>query len=201
MEKKLENSNVRVILNTTITKKSELDEYDVIINTTYNNLNQIHSFYNIDLIKLKIQDVIIPIFEWDINKIGITIMDGKYCSILPKGFDDKKYLLYSVEHSVINQVEDYFTPKNWGIYDETKIDNYIDKIYDESSKYFTFLNECKRLGYWRTYRALPINDDDERLSTLFFNEINGKKIISVLSGKITTCIYTANKINDILNED
>lgn len=201
LHKQLEKSNVKILLNTTIFKKSQIDDYDIIINTTYGNLNNIHSFYGIDLIKLKLQDVIIPIFKWDVDKIGITIMDGQYCSILPKGFDEGKYLLYNVKHSVIKQTEDYFIPIDWGNETDNEINSHIDKIYDESSKYFNFLNNSNRLGYWRTYRALPINDDDERLSTLFINDINGKKIISVLSGKITTCISTANKINDILSEN
>ena len=197
---RLTNSNVKTILNHTIVNKDELNDYDVIINTTYKNINKINSLFEITPIKLKLQDVIVPIFKCNMERVGLTIMDGEFCSILPKGFDINTFLLYSVKHSVIRQYEGYEVPSEWET-DEVDVTESIDKIYSESTKYFYFLKDSERINYWRTIRALPINEDDERLSSLTLNEVGDKKIISLLSGKITTCWLMADKIYKLLDED
>jgi len=200
LTEKLNKSNINVIFNKTIKTKDDLDGYDIIINMTYSNINVINSIFGISPFKLKLQDVIIPIFKCDINKIGLTIMDGPFCSILPKGFDEKTFLLYNVKHSVIKEIEDFYIPDEWLDDDNIDIDSLIDNIYEQSSKYFHFLKNSDRIGYYRTFRAIPINDDDERLSSLTINKVGNVEILSLLSGKVTTCCLMANKIFDIINE-
>jgi hypothetical protein len=196
---RVDESSVRLCLNKTITDASELEGYDVIINTTYHNINKIKSLFNLPIDKLNIQDVVIPIFKYNSPKIGITIMDGKFFSILPKGLDENVFLLYSVEHSVINSVNDFTVPETW--VDRIDIPDKVDFIYNKSENYFPFLKDVERIGYYRTVRALPFNDDDERLSYLDVTEHKSKLIISVLSGKITTCWLIADDIVKIIDEN
>jgi hypothetical protein len=198
LSNRLKNSNVKLILNKEITNISELEEFDIIINTTYSNINKINRLFDIKPINLKLQDVIVPIFKMNSDKIGLTIMDGEYCSIMPKGFEENTFLLYHVKHSVIRQVVDYSTPDNWINNDDEYINDKLNKIYESSSYYYPFLKECERTSYWRTTRALPINDDDERLSTFTINQVGDKTVISLLSGKITTCWLMSEKILKIL---
>jgi len=198
---RLSNSKINLILNKKITSKSELDSFDIIINTTYRNINQINNLYNIKPIKLKLQDVIVPIFKMNSDKIGLTIMDGEYCTIMPKGFEENTFLLYHVKHSVLKQIEGYMVPENWINTDSEYIDEKVKEIYDSSLHYYPFLDTCEKISYWRTVRALPINDDDERLSTLTVNSVGDKIIISLLSGKITTCWLMSEKILKTLNEN
>jgi hypothetical protein len=73
----------------------------------------------------------------------------------------------------------------------------IDTIYSESEKYLPFLKHVERLGYWRTERALPINDNDERLSEIFTYKEH-PKVINVLSGKVSTCHKLGQKIRRII---
>jgi hypothetical protein len=192
----LNNSKVNLILNKTINNSGDLEQYDVIINTTYSNINKIKSIFDIVPIKLNIQDVIIPIFRKKMDKIGLTIMDGDFCSVLPKGFDENTFLLYHVKYSVINKINDYYTPIGWG--NDDFIKESINKIYKESSKYFSFLDDYEHIDYWRTIRALPINDNDSRTSDIFMDIANNKKIITLISGKITTCLDTADKIKKLI---
>jgi len=141
-------------------------------------------------------------------------MDGEFCSIMPKGNNKNNFLLYHVGKSVIYETERFNAPllfvvikfltKNRFIkkfiYD--KIINFkIKKIFSESKKYYTFLDYEKCIGYWQSVRALPINDNDSRLSLIRTDDFEDKKIISVLSGKITTCWYIADKINKSLDEN
>jgi len=195
---RLKKSNVNVIINKKINNKDQLSEYDIIINTTYSNINEINYLFDIPPLKLKLQDVLIPIFKCEMDRIGLTIMDGPYYSILPKGFEENTFLLYSVEHSVLREVDGFTVPKEWETF--VDVEHEVNKIYEKSSKYFPFLEKSERLGYWRTIRALPINDDDERLSYLNINNLTNLKVITLLSGKITTCWLMANEIFEIINE-
>ena len=107
-------------------------------------------------------------------------MDGPFCSVLPRGDIKNQFLLYSVEHSLMQ---------------DGKLD--IDTIYKESEKYLPFLSSVERLGYLRTERALPVNDNDERLSEIFTYK-DHPKIISVLSGKVSTCHKLGQEIRKMI---
>lgn len=209
---RLKKSNINLVFSKNIKNIKDIKNYDTVINTTYFNMNKINKIFNIEPIKLKFQTVIIPIFEHKSDKIGITIMDGDFCSIMPKGANDNTYLLYHVVYSVIHRFEGYVIPTIWllgkkiienkvikkFIYDKYIVKRKIDKIFNNSKKYYTFLKDIKYIEYWQTIRALPINNDDCRLSTLTINDVDNVKVISVLSGKITTCCDVANKINNLL---
>jgi len=201
LTKRLDESNVQLILNKTIESLSDLSEFDIVVNTTYSNINVINNLFNIPPLKLKLQDVIVPIFKMKSDKIGLTIMDGDYCTIMPKGFEENTFLLYHVKYSIVKKIEGYKVPKNWVNNDSNYVNKKLKKIYDSSSYYYPFLDKCEKISYWRTIRALPINNDDERLSRLSINYVNDKTIISLLSGKITTCWLMSKKILKVLNEN
>ena len=157
-----------------------IDDCDYLINTTYANVNKVNKLLGVPELKLKLQDVVIPYFKMEAKPFGITIMDGPFCSVMPKGNRPNEFLLYSVKHSLM---------KNG------KLD--IDTIYEESEKYMPFLKNVERLGYWRTERALPINDNDERLSEIFTYQ-NHPKVINVLSGKVSTCHKLGQEIKKMI---
>lgn len=157
-----------------------IDDCDYLINTTYANINKVNKLLGVPELKLKLQDVVIPYFKMNSKPFGVTIMDGPFCSVLPKGNNPNEFLLYSVEHSLI------------------KNDNLdIENIYKQSEKYLPFLKNVERLGYWRTKRALPINDNDERLSEIFTYK-NHPKVINVLSGKVSTCHKVGQEIKKMI---
>jgi hypothetical protein len=201
LNQKLLKSNVKVFFNKKIENIEDVSEYDVVINTTYYNINNIKKIFGLPPIKLKFQDVIIPYFKYNSKRFGVTVMDGEYCSVLPKGFSSNEFLLYHVKNSVINELIGYNLPKDWVNYDIDYTNEKIDDIYITSMKYYPFLKNCEKISYFRTIRTLPINNNDERLSTLEINQINDKKIITLISGKITTCWLIGEKILKILNEN
>ena len=160
-----------------------IDDCDYLINTTYASINKVNKLLGVPELKLKLQDVVIPYFRMESDPFGITIMDGPFCSVLPKGSNPNEFLLYSVEHSLIK--------------DNTMWFDHIDIIYNESKKYMPFLKNVERLGYWRTERALPINDNDERLSEIFTYKEH-PKVINVLSGKVSTCHTIGQQIKRLI---
>lgn len=205
-------SGVRVVLNKRVVREADVAEHDAIINVTYFNLNRVNRIFDIDPIPLRLQTVVIPIFRYDVPKIGVTIMDGKFCSIMPKGFNDGLFLLYHAGRSVVFEKECVEIPRLWHygkeiikndflkrrVYDRVIARRNINVIARASKEYFRFLNGCDFVGYWQTVRALPINDNDERLSVFLVNEVGDQKVVSVLSGKISTCFLMANEISGLI---
>ena len=152
---------------------------DYLINTTYAGINHINQLLGIPEMKLKLQDVVVPYFKMNSEPFGVTVMDGPFCSVLPKGKNKNEFLLYSVEHSLVKDILD------------------INNIYEQSYELFPFLKDVERLGYWRTTRALPINDNDERLSEIFTYK-DHPKVINVLSGKVSTCHKIGQQIKKMI---
>ncbi len=155
---------------------------DYLINTTYANINKVNELIGVPKIKIKLQDVVVPYFRMKHKPFGMTIMDGPFCSIMPKGSNLNEFLLYSVKHSLVYD-------------DQLNIDN----IYKQSQKYFPFLKNVERVGYWRTERALPINEDDGRVSEIFTYKEH-PKVINVLSGKVSTCHKLGQQIKKMICE-
>ena len=160
-----------------------IDDCDYLINTTYAGINKVNKMLGVPELKIKLQDVVIPYFNMDSKPFGVTIMDGPFCSVLPKGNKSNQFLLYSVEHSLVK--------------DKVMKFSHIDNIYNESQKYLPFLNDVNRMGYWRTQRALPINDNDERLSEIFTYKEH-PKVINILAGKVSTCHKVGQQIRKII---
>jgi hypothetical protein len=197
LKEMLLDSGVNVIFNNKVSDKDIYEKYDVIINTTYSRINEINNILGIPQTKLRLQKVVIPIFKMNMEKIGITIMDGEFCSILPKGFDPNTFLLYHVKYSVIKSLDSYTVPSEWKN-ENLDMEKIVSKIYKESEKYFRFLKDAEPIGYWQSIRALPINDDDSRVSNINLYELDEKKIITLISGKITTCLDIGDLIKNML---
>jgi hypothetical protein len=196
LKKVFKNSNISIKFNTEINSEKQLEKYDVIINSTYSEINHIKDIFKLKNEKLKFQDVVIPIFEFKNPRVGLTIMDGNFCSVLPQGKINNKFLLYHVKFSILEEIMDYsFTTVK---IDTEKIQKYVDNIYAQSSLYFNFLNRVKNISYYRTIRAIPVNFDDSRLSEIKVDYYGNKKVISILSGKISTCFLIADQVNQLI---
>lgn len=191
VEKELKNSTVNLKLNTSFT--NEFINFDFIINCTYSSINKINKLIGVPLLKFKLQDVIIPIFEYNHPKIGLTIMDGPFCSIMPRGNNPNQFLLYHVKYSVLKETKDLILSPLENIEYNLKM------IKEDSSNYFPFIKEVKFIDYWRTTRAIPIVDNDERLSKIITYPSN-PNFITVFSGKMSTCIKVAKQIKHGLLE-
>lgn len=185
IKKDLKHSSVKLKLNTKFTQKHL--KYDFIINCSYSGINNVNEIAGVSSLKFKLQDVIIPIFKYNYPKIGLTVMDGPFCSIMPKGNTPNHFLLYHAKYSVLKETEEAT------IEPLTDISYNLKMIKEDSSRYFPFIKDTEFIDYWRTIRVIPINSDDARLSKVITYPEN-HKFITVFSGKISTCIKIAKQI-------
>ncbi len=204
----LRQSNVKIMLNANIDlieynnkqfnltfKNSTSIASSFVINCTYSGINDVLAKTN-DKLDLKFQDVILPIFNYNAPKFGLTVMDGPFCSVLPKGNDLNSFILSNVKKSVLcTSTSNNLVSLS---YKTKKINEKISEIYASSSLFFPFLKNIEHHTYWRTTKALPINNDDARVSSIFIHS-KYPNFISILQGKISTCFEIANQVGLLIN--
>ncbi len=162
------------------------EEYDIVVNVSYNNTNVFNDQLGIKGNRLLFEEVIIPYFLFPAGKFGLTIMDGEFCSIMPKGANKNEFLLYHVRNSVL---QNHYGYDNQITYTKN-LDNPIKRIYEDSAIFYPFLKEVMPFGFWQTIRTVHENKEDARVTELFsFNELDNYYVI--LSGKIPTCMQVA----------
>ena len=186
VKSKLVKSNIKLRLNSDFTKSTE--SFDFVINCAYSNINELCRHMLVGEQSFHMQDVIIPIFKSNIDRIGLTVMDGPFCSVMPKGFEQNKFLLYHAKYSIVEESVSSELKMNADVQAHTKL------ILQDSINYFPFLKKAEIIDYWRTNRAIPITNNDQRLSEIItYNE--NANFITVFSGKVTTAVKIAKQIN------
>ncbi len=171
--------------------------YDVVINCTYSSINEINQYLGIPPKRLLYEDVFIPVFKYPAFPFGLTVMDGPFCSVMPRGMRQNEFLLYHVRESLLNTKLSVEKPQ-FPEYELSREElTKPGSIYDKSSYFMPFLKHVEPMGYNRITRSVYENDDDARLTELYTYD-NIKNYFTILSGKVTTCIQVALEIKHIL---
>lgn len=174
---------------------------DVVINATYSNINYFTSQLGYKIKQSLFEYTVVPIIEINLDRIGVTIMDGPFITLLPYG-KSKNFLLYSVEHSVIDKVISANVDHHWfypkiSPFSKINKDDYIRKIMSFSQDFVPILKEARILGFLEGPRmVMPfIDDSDARTSSVNIYE-NG--YVTVYSGKIDHSVWVAQDIAKFL---
>ena len=204
---KLKERNVKVHLNTEVTNKI-FEEFDKVVICTYANLNvlldkfpELQQEYQFELCEKPV--VKLPSsFQ---NK-SVVIMDGPFMCIDPLA-NTELHLLCNVTHEIhqtnigkfpeVN--EEYLHLLDNGIMKNPSHTNYA-KFIKSSLEFFPEIKNAQYIGSMFTVRAVPprVEDTDERPTLV--KKIN-EKIITVFSGKITTCVEAANEVKKIIQKN
>ena len=170
--------------------------FKYLINATYSGIPDFLKDIGCDPIKGKFQLCVLPIMrsKSNIKNFGVTIMDGPFCSLMPKGFSDDNFILYHVINSV-NQEHIGTSRENW-----LPIKDIVEKdIIDQCKLYYPILDDMTLVDSWIATRiVLPEQEIDDARPTLVLK--NTENIFSLFSGKITTCVDAANRILKLIDD-
>ena len=164
----------------------ELDESDIIINCTYNQLSPIE--YE------KYELYISLIYKIDIDTFAITIMDGPFFSIYPYDIENRLYTVTSVEHGVIYSGTSLIDASiSNGQLTETreKIERLLDEYIDNWRNKFIY--EGYNLS-WKTKAATTTDDRSVRIN-------RDGNVINIYGGKITGIFNAEKYIEKVLLKD
>lgn len=211
--KKLVDLNIQVISNCKIekakfkndkydlfSKSKKFSNFDALINSSYSDINRITNQLGFITSKQQYEYTIIPIIKWDINSIGITILDGDFMTLLPYG-KTNNFLLYHVKHSVFDTKIQNYLPSDWQtdkskLIKEIEINNIFNKIIDECSLFLPEIKSSSYLGSLQGSRMVLKNQefDDKRPSSL---KNYGNNYYTIYSGKIDHAIEVSEKLGKL----
>ena len=135
-------------------------------------------------------EIELPIKE----KIGLSIFDGQFSTLMPRA-EEGRFTLAHIKESIINDfVSDNLDPEVM----LSNIKSNQENILKASIQDFPILKEAKVIRPIYVIRAIKANveDTDERPSEIINH---GKGLITVLSGKVVTCVDIAQRVSNIIN--
>lgn len=201
MLEKLKNRKIKIFFNTTFSKKL-INNYDKVIVAVYDQNNyvlkqlglKIKSIYRYELIE-KIIIKLPPQFKYK----SYMVLDGKFVCLDPY-IGTEYHLLSDVIYSKL-EISNGKYPSfknlhkkyiNLGIINNQKESQFKNFI-KHGANYLPILNKAKYIGSFYVTRAIKVDKEktDERTHEI---TKNGKKIISIFSGKWNTCVGVAKKI-------
>ena len=204
--KLLNQNNVKINLNTNATDRI-LNKFDKIVVCTYANLNSfLQKFpnsqheYQFELC----EKPVVKLPDSFKNK-SVVIMDGPFMCIDPLANTDF-HLLCNVQHEIhqtsIGKFHEigkkYEHLLDNGIIKNPDHTNY-DKFIESTLEYFPEIKSAEYVGSMFTIRAVPPRAEDTDERPTLVTKVN-EKIISIFSGKITTCVEAAKEAEKIIQE-
>ena len=172
-----------------------------LINCTYADINNLTKKLGFDVHMNQYEYTVVPIISLDIDKLGLTVMDGPFMTLLPYGKSDH-FLLYHVENSVIAKENSYFINSDW-LTKKTSPFKKIDKeiffqsFINKCSSHMPFLKDARLIGYLEGPRMVLTNKDDTDARPSIINKYD-ENYITVFSGKIDHSIWVAEDIKNHL---
>ena len=211
LEKQLHNSSVRLLLQHQIIggskegikkilniknklKKYE-EKFDVVICATYSNFNDFHTWFGFP--KKEVQYDLMELLEIEIpgkKRFAVTIMDGPFSSLLPRG---KKgtFTLGNVKYSVLKEL--VAKEKDSTVLTTDQVSSNRDIIMKISKELIPCLRNAKVLKSFfvtRVVKAHQKNDDARPTEITDY----GNGFYSIFAGKVITCVQTAEKLTKLV---
>lgn len=206
----LQDSNIQIHLGTKVTDvmlresgtkllflekngADESEEFDIVINATYANINWITKSLKIPKIPIRIDLAEVVVVHLDVEPISLTVIDGPFACMLPTGVDNE-YTVYHVRESIL----DRYTPEDGLIRGRSAWESKALDIIKESTLLIPILKEAKYKESRIVHRAVQAfhEHDDSRVSEVYKH---GFDCYSILSGKIVSCVSAAKKIQGFID--
>lgn len=174
------------------------EEFDFVINATYSNFNMFNKWFGFPRKKLQYELMeLLELYVPNSPKIGLTIMDGAFSSLLPRG-EKGTFTLGHVDASVLKVfIGDDIDPI---LITEEKIKSNREEILRKGIEDYPFLKDAvvvKSLYVTRVVKA-NVEATDERPSEI---TSYGNGIYSIFGGKIITCINIAMRVASLIEEE
>lgn len=175
-------------------RSGEVLEADVVVNATYAQIRNIEALFGRRGGDLEFELCLMAVLSHADPgpPFGVTIMDGPFGSLVPKGRERGRFLLYDVERSVLQRLVSPVAPE-WG-----HVVGFPElEMIESCSEYFPILRAMhfdQSLVTTRT--VIPYRDHDDARPTLLETVAPG--VFSIFSGKLTTCVTLAHQLVDEL---
>lgn len=175
----------------------ESDKYDLIINSTYGNINTIAESSRNYILEYQYELCEVPIISvpWP-ERAGIGIMDGPFFGVLPFGFGNE-YMLWDVETSVLERTVGKHPRFNRINKHKENEARRFKKYIAKATGFIPAMAKAKHLRSMYVVKVvLPEHDHDDSRPTQIID--HGYGFYSVFSGKLCMAIPTADRLANII---
>ena len=205
--KKLKDQNVKIHLGNKVSDDL-FEKFDRVVICAYTGINQLLKQYPTQQNEYQFElceKPVVKLPESFKNK-SVVIMDGPFMCIDPLG-NTGLHLLCNVVHEIHQTNIGKYPSINKKFVDlidkgiiknpsQTNFPKFIESTIDFIPK----ITEAKHVGSMFTYRAVPPRVEETDARPTIVKEINNK-IVTLFSGKITTCVEAARKVEKIFDKN
>jgi len=177
-------------------------DFDAIVNASYANLNRFDADLGLPVSENQYEYTFVPVLEVPFPRpLGVTIMDGSFMTVLPFG-KTGRYLLYHVEHTVIQRCVQRLLPKEWLATETGPLagsDRVLlaRKMVTACADFVPALASARVVGYLEGPRmVLARRDDTDARPSIVRSPV--PNYITIFSGKIDHCVWVADDVTDRL---
>jgi len=177
--------------------------FDAVVNCSYANINHLNSQLGYISPDYQYEYTMVPIIQWDQAPVGITVMDGRFMTVLPFG-KTGRFLLYHVVHTVIStdigtQMPSYWLDSLKSPSSQVNKQDLFVKMRQDCSHFVPALRDARLVGFLKGPRMVLSNREstDARPSIINRHEPG---YWSVFSGKIDHCMWVPDEIAKTLFE-
>lgn len=174
---------------------------DAVINATYGDINRLTAQLGHEVTEKQYEYTAVPVIAVEIPKVGVTIMDGEFMTVLPYG-KSNNFLLYNVKHTVIAaDVGPQMNPA-WAVPDSApfaQVDkqSFFRKMIALCAEYVPALERAQLAGFLEGPRMVLARKEGSDARPSIIDAHDGT-YFTVLSGKIDHCMWVADEVCDAL---
>ena len=205
--KKLKDQNVKIHLSNKVSDDL-FEKFDRVVICAYTGINQLLKQYPTQQNEYQFElceKPVVKLPESFKNK-SVVIMDGPFMCIDPLG-NTGLHLLCNVVHEIHQTNIGKYPSINKKFVDlidkgivknpsQTNFPKFIESTID----FIPEITKAKHVGSMFTYRAVPPRVEETDARPTIVKEINNK-IVTIFSGKITTCVEAARQVEKIFDKN
>jgi glycine/D-amino acid oxidase-like deaminating enzyme len=172
-------------------------EADVVVNCSYADINRLTEQLGYPISEREFEYTVVPIVEMDIPKVGITIMDGPFMTLLPYGQSDR-FLLYAVENTVVARTVATQLDRAWldpatSPFAQMDALAFFRDMVAACKRFVPALEEARMVGHLEGPRMVLARNHatDARPSMV---SRYGAGYYTVFAGKIDHCVWVADDV-------
>jgi glycine/D-amino acid oxidase-like deaminating enzyme len=173
--------------------------YPIVFNCTYSGLSQVEANQSSGRLRLKHEIAELALIEPppELEKIGVTVMDGPFFSTMPfpaKGCHSLSHVRYTPHSFWVD--EHGLSP--YDVLDQSTLETRVDRMIRDSSRYLPALAKSRyRESLFEVKTVLEKNESDDGRPILFRESTSTPGLYSVLGGKIDNIYDILESIDEL----
>ena len=173
------------------------EAFEIVVNATYANISRVAASLGLPLVERQYEYTVVPIIDAPFPRTGITIMDGRFMTVLPFGAS-AHHLLYHVEHTVVatsigHHVDPSWLDQSTSPFARLDAQALFHRMRAAAIRFVPALADARLVGFLHGPRVvLARRDDTDARPSIVEQPLHN--YFSVFSGKIDHSVWVADTV-------